>query len=251
MRFFLVCLGFFSVILGCAHSSHLTKSKSARFYFEKAISYKNKGDNIKALENLTKIRQEFFYSPYNQKALLLTADIYFDQEKYSQSAQTYDKYQQFYSEQKDYVLYQLGLSYKNRLPARAEHDLSMAEPALSAFEQLLALKEESPYKKKALTAKQEILNKKAERELKTALFFKTQAWYQAGLKRTQYFIQHYPKSPLFPKALLTAFELAQELNQQPMAEAFKKRLLEEYPQSPSAQSLSGNSFFFLMKQKIL
>ncbi|MCZ0931967.1 MAG: outer membrane protein assembly factor BamD [Oligoflexia bacterium] len=249
MRFFLLSVFFFLLIGGCAHNSKLKELKTAQFHFERASHYKEKGDNIKALENLTKIRQEFFYSPYNKRALLMTADIYFDQQKYQQSAQTYKKYQSLYSEKKDYVLYQLGLSYKNQLPRRAEHDLKFADPALRAFDQLLALREKSPYKKKALKALREILDKKAERELKTALFFKSQAWHQAGFKRIQYFIKHYPQSPLLPRALLTAFELAQKLNQNP--EKFKERLLKEYPQSPSAQSLGDNSFLSVIKQKIL
>ena len=236
--------------VSCTHNLTSKKIKSVEFYFEKATHYKERGDNIKALENLKKIRQKFFSSPYSQKALLMTADIYFDQEKYPQAAQTYKKYLQIYFKKRDYVLYQLGLSYKNQLPKRSEHDLSLAKPALKAFDQLLALNIKSSYKPKALNARQEVLDKKAERELKTILFFKTQGWYQAGFKRVRYFFKHYPKSPLMPRALLTAFELAQKLNKNP--EQFKKRLLKEYPQSSSTRSLNNNnSFLSLIKKKIL
>ena len=234
---------------GCVHNPKLKELKTAQFYFEKAENYKKKGDNIKALENLTTIRQEFFSSPYNKKALLMMADIYFERQQYQQSAQTYRKYQSLYSQKKDYVLYRLGLSYKNQLPRRSEHDLKFAKSALRVFDQLLALKDKSPYKKSALKARQEILDKKAERELKIALFFKSQAWYRASFKRVQYFIKHYPQSPLLPKALLTAFELAQKLDQNP--EKFKERLLKEFPQSPSAQNLGNNSFLSVIKRKIL
>ena len=247
MRFFIFSISFFSLLLNCAHNSK--KVQSAQSYFEKASRYKEKGNEIKALENLTKIRQGFFFSPYNKKALLMTADIYFDQKKYQQAAQTYKKYQQMHSQQKDYVLYQLGLSYKNQLPKRSEHDLSFAVPALKAFDQLLALKKKSPYKEKALKAKQEILNKKAERELKVALFFKTQGWHQASFNRIQHFIKRYPKSSFMPEALLTAFELAKKLNKNP--DKFKERLLKEYPQSPSAQAVNKKSLLFLIKQRIL
>ena len=246
-RIFLLTV--FSLLWACEHSSKSKEVKTAKFYFEKAQNYKKRKDNIKALESLTKIRQKFFFSPYNKKALLMTADIYFDQKKYQQAVQTYKKYQSRYSQKKDYVLYQLGLSYKNQLPERSEHDLALALPALEAFDQLLALKTQSPYKKKALKAKQEVLDKKAERELKVALFFKTQAWYQASFKRIKYFILFYPKSPLMPKALLTAVELAEKLNED--TEPFKRRLLEEYPQSSSAQNLEKKSFFSIIKQKVL
>ena len=249
MRFFTLFLCFLFFIGACNHNSKSKELKTAQFYFEKANHYKNRGDEIKALEYLSNIRKKFFYSSYSKKALLMTADIYFDQEKYQQAVQTYKKYKLFYSENQDYVLYQLGLSYKNQLPNRVEHDLSLTAPALSAFEQLIALKGDSTYKKKALKARQEILDKKAERELKIALFFKTQGWDKAGLKRIQYFIKHYPNSLLMPQALLAGFELAKKLNQNP--EEFKKRLLKKYPKSPEVKSLTNNSFLILMRKKLL
>ena len=247
MRFFTLFLCFLFFIGACNHNSKSKELKTAQFYFEKANQYKNRGDDVKALEYLFKLRKKFFYSSYGQKALLMTADIYFDQEKYQQAAQIYKKHKLFYSENQDYVLYQLGLSYTNQLPKRAEHDLSLTAPALLAFEQLIALKGDSAYKKKALKARQEILDKKAEREFKTALFFKTQGWNKAGLKRIQYFIKHYPNSSLMPQALLAGFELAQKLDQNP--EKFKNRLLKEYPKSPEVKSLTNNSFF--IRKKIL
>ena len=178
----------------------------------------------------------------------MTADIYFDQKKYKQSAQIYKKYQSRYSEKADYVLYQLGLSYKNQLPQRAEHDLSLAKPALRAFDRLLILKD-TPYKQKALKARQEIINKRAERELKIALFFKTKNWQKASFNRIKYFIKVYPKSPLMPKALLTGFELAEKLNKD--SEPFKQRLLKEYPQSSFTKKLGKSSFLSIIKEKTL
>lgn len=247
MRFFILFICFVSLIGACNHNSKSKESKSVKFYFEKASFYKNKGNEIKALEYLSKIRKKNFYSPYRKKALLMTADIYFEQEKYQQAVQAYKKRLLFSSENQAYVLYQLGLSYKKQLPKRAEHDLSLTAPALSTFEKVTALKGDSIYKKKALKAKQEILDKKAERELKTALFFKSQGWNEAGLKRIQYFIKHYPNNSLMPKALLAGFEMAQKLDQKP--EKFKERLLKEHPQSPEVKSLTKKSF--LNRKKLL
>ncbi|MCY4321064.1 MAG: tetratricopeptide repeat protein [Bdellovibrionaceae bacterium] len=246
----ILILSVFIFFTGCTHNLKTKEPKTAKFYFEKASQYKEKGNNAKALEKLTKIRQEFFSSSYNGQALLMMADIYFDQKKYKQASLTYTKYIKFYSDKKDYVLYQLGLSYKNQLPNRSEHDLSLTASALSAFNQLLALKEKSLYKKKAIKMRQEVLDKKAERELKIALFFKKQGWSQASFKRIQYFIKHYPKSPLMPKALLKAFELAKTLNKD--SNQFKARLLKEYPQSPFAKLLNKDpSFLSVIKEKIL
>lgn len=225
------------------------KTGSAKFYFNQAVYYKEKQNHIKSLEYLRKLRQEFFYSPYNEKALLMKADIYFAQKKFPQAVQSYEKYLDLYPhKQKDYALYQIGLSYKNQLPSRSEHDLSLSDPALKAFSLLLKLK--SPYRKKALRAKREILDQKASRELKTALFFKSQGWRSAGLKRIKYFIKHYPQSPLMPKALLTGFQLAHSLNSN--TAEFKSKLMTDYPHSPSARLLQKkHGFFSKIKQQFL
>lgn len=248
MPFLLV---FFLIWTGCA--SEQKKERSAKFYYDKAAYYKEKTNYLEALENLRNLRQKFFYSSYNEKALLMTADIYFAQRKFPQSVQSYKKYLGLYpKKQRDYVLYQMGLSYKNQLPGRAEHDLSLAEPALEAFSAILRLKSDSPYKKKAQEEKQKILNKKAERELKTALFFKSQGWNQAGLNRIRSCLKNYPNSPLKPKALFAGFQMAQTLKKDP--ESFKKRLLKNHPDSKETKALlkgDHSSFFSNWRQKLL
>ena len=240
------------LLSSCVHSPQLDKP-SAKFYFDKAIYYKEKGNDIKALENLRKLRQQFFYSLYNEKALLLTADIHFAQDRFPQAVKSYEKHLNFYpSNQKDYVLYQIGLSYKNQLPHRPEHDLSLAEPALKAFSTLLNLKSDSPYKLKAKIEKQKILDTKASKELKIALFYKKQGWNQAGFNRIQYFIKNHPTSPLMPQALLTGFQLANLLNIN--SEEFKKNLIKNYSDSQEAKSIykeKDSSFLNKWKQKLL
>ena len=249
MRFFLILFLFFT---SCVHKSK-KEENNPKSHYDEALQKKDRGSYIDALEILTELRKKFFYSRYNQKALLLTADIYFTQYKYPLAVESYKKHLNLYPDkQKDYVLYQLGLSYKNQLPHRAEHDLSLAEPALKAFDALLNLKTSSPYKEKAQKEKQEIEEKKASRELKAALFFKGQGWHKASLKRVQDFIKNYPKSRLLPKALLTGFQLAGLLNKNP--EEFKTHLIKSYPDSEEAKSLqekNTDSFFSQWKKKLL
>lgn len=250
MSFFLIV---FLTFTGCSLNSKQKKEHSPKFYFDKAVYYKKKTNYPLAFKNLTKLKQQFFYSSYNEKALLLTADIYFAQQKFPLAVQSYEKHLRLYPQkQKDYVLYQMGLSYKNQLPHRSDHDLSLAEPALQAFNKLLKLKPHSSYRKKAQSEKQKILDKQASRELKTAFFFKSQGWNKAGLKRIQHLIKVYPKSPLIPKALLTGFQLAQILNKD--TKEFKNQLIKNYPNSKETKTIlqkTKPSFVSTWKQKLL
>ena len=242
----------FFIFTGCAFHSK-KKELSPQAHFEKALTYKEKKDYVKALETLKELRKQFFYSPYSQKALLLTADIHFAKEDFSKAIPFYKKHLSLYSaKQKNYVLYHLGMAYKSQLPKRPEHDLSLAEPALKAFQTILDSKSPSPYKSKAQEAKQKIIEKKANKELKTALFFKQMGWNQAGLSRINYFIINYPKSPLLPKALFTGFQLASLLNKN--SDKFKQKLIKNHPHSKEAQSLktkSENSIFNRWRHRLL
>ena len=129
-------------LAGCVHNStNQNKSTSPKIYFDKAVQYNAKKSYVRALEQLRELRKYFFYSSYNQKAVLLTADIYFVQGKYSQAVKSYEKHFQLYPEEKkDYVLYRIGLSYKKQLPYRSDYDLSLSDSALKAFDKLLNLK---------------------------------------------------------------------------------------------------------------
>ena len=201
-----------------------------------------------ALEQLSKLRQEFFNSSYNQKALLMTADIYFNEKKYLQALKSYQKYQKLYPESKtDYILYQTALAYNNQLPKRAEQDLSFADLALTTLKPLIA--KPSPFQEKALKLEKELLNKKAEKDLKRVLFHKNQKQYSTGFKRVKDLLKNYPESSSESKALLTAFQLAEKLNED--SKVFKQKLLEKHPQSLEARLLTNPSFFQSLKNKIL
>lgn len=210
---------------------------SAQFYFDKALKYKKQESYVEALEQLSLLKKHFFYSSYNQKALLLSADIHFEKGDHKVAIRFYERHSKLYPDiQKDYVLYQMGLSFKRRLPTREDKDLSLAVPALKAFDRLLALKTPSPYKQKAREQKQEILNKLASRELKAVLFYKKIGRLRAGFIRVQQIIKDYPQSLLMPKVLFTAVELAGLLKEDP--EPFKKSLVKDYPDSEQAKQLN-------------
>ena len=246
-------LSVFVFFISCAHNKK-TEKASPKDYYEKALVYKKKGDYIRSLEQLRELRKKFFYSHYKQKALLLTGDIHFAQEKYPLAVKFYEKHLSLYpNERTDYVLYYIGLSYKKQLPSRDDQDLSKAEPAIKAFDALLNLKSASAnYKEKAFAEKQEVLDKKASKELKAALFYRSQGWSQAAFFRLEYFLKKYPKSPLQPKALLEAFELAELLSK--ASQPFKEKLMKNYPDSEEAKTFHKNrksSIFSKWRKKTL
>ena len=251
MKFFFVLLPL--LLPSCKHFSSDSKKQSASYYFERAKKYKEKQNYPEALNQLFSIRKGFFDSPYNQKALLMTADIQFEQEKYPQAITGYKKYQKLYgAADQAYVLYQMSLAYKNQLPKKADYDLSPANKALLKAGELLKLN--SSYQEKALKIKQEVLNKKLEKEVKTILFFEKLGWNEAGLKRAERLLSLHPNNYLEPKILLASVRLAEKSQQDPSA--FEKELLKKYPKSAYTKSLQkrvhqNKSFIKTIKEKIL
>ena len=228
-------LVFLPVFLANCVQTPKPEELSAKEHFEKALENKKNKNYAKSIENLTDLRRFFFYSPYNQKALLLTADVYFLDRQYEQAIESYKKHLNLYpNKDKDYVLYKIGLSYRNQMPRLSSYDLSQSQPALEALNHLLSM-EESQYKEKAVLIREEILNKQAEKQLNIALFYKKLRWNQTAFHRLNYVISNYPNSLIMPKAYLAAFQLAEVLNKNP--EKFKEKLLKKYPDSEEAKSV--------------
>ena len=247
MRYLSLFLFLFCVLPACQHSSK--QAKTAKHYFEQAKKYKKKRNYTEALKALFSVRKNFLESSYNQKALLMTADIHFEQKKYPQALKSYEKYTKIYgSTDRAYILYQMSLAYKNQLPSRPDYDLELVDKALSTIEELLSLN--SSYQSSALKLKQELLQKKQKKELKAILFFEKLDWYRAGLKRAKRFLARYPNSPFKAELLLASVRLAEKSEADPTP--FRKELLENHPESKETKLLlKPKSFLTKTIEKLL
>ena len=220
------------ILLSCSHTEKDTVP--AKTLYETALKQKEKKQYIQALETLTKLRKQFIYSPYSAQAQKLMADIYFEREDYTAATKEYKKLLKLYPKtDRDHALYQLGLAHLNRLPKTADRDISLGKKALKYFRELVQLKGQSPYKKKARERMKSLLALQAEKEFKIAVFYKRRGLKRASLKRLEHLFKKYPESPRIPQALLLASQIAEGGK----ALKFKNRLLKKFPDSPSAGAL--------------
>jgi len=250
MRFLSLILAFF-LLSACQHFDFFSKdkvTKTPQYHFEKAKRYKDKQNYSEALNQLFFIRKSFFDSSYQEKALLMTADIHFEQKKYPLAITRYTKHQTLYGKQA-YVLYKISMAYKKQLPKRSDHDLSLTHKALSSLEELLSLN--SSYQAEALNMKKEILNKKREKEFKSILFFEKLGWNKAGLKRAERLLSLNPSPKLKPQILLASIRMAEKSGQD--SSLFQKELLEKHPEEAKSleRFLKKPAFFEQLKRKIL
>ena len=200
-------------------------SKPVELY-EKALSQKKKKNYPKALEFLNQMREQFPYSSFNSKARLLIGDIYFLDEKYAVSAEAYKRFRLIHPQtKKDYVLNQLGLCHLRQLPPSPDRDISKADTALMYFKELLHFPKNNSYRKEAEKHIAFLQDLKAKKEFIIASFYIKRGWKEAALHRLNHVIQNYPKSSIAPKALLSAYSLAKNLQKGP----YKNRLKTNIP----------------------
>ena len=246
----LIC---FLLLSSCSHFSlgarGSVKKGSAKFHFKKANFYKNKRHYQRALSHIQELRRQHPYSEYSDKVFILSGDIYFKQKKYKEAMLSYEKHLTFYPiVRRDYVLYQLGLSYKNQLPRRAVNDLSLSEEALEYF----ALIEDPEFKKKAQKQKGLIEERRAEKALRACEFFRKIGFKKIALKRVKDFKKRFPGSQFLSQALKIGYEMAYDLKQD--TSSFKDEILKNHPKSEAAkfvENYNGPTFFQKFKEKVL
>lgn len=231
-RLFIPCiwlsfLGCLFLSWGCS-SIKEKKSPTPGELYEKALSLKKKKNYPKALEVLTRMREQFPYSSYNPSARLLLGDIYFMEKKYTVSAEIYKKFRLIHPQtKKDYVLNQLGLCYLRQLPSSPDRDISKADTALIYFKELLNLPKKNPYRQEAEKHIAFLKDLKAKKEFITASFYIKRGWEEAALNRLNHVIQTYPESSINSKALLSAYNLAKKLKKS--TESYKSKLESNFP----------------------
>ena len=235
MKFFIL----FIFILSFSHCKQTEKKSGsyAKTYYNQAVAQKNKKNYSSALEELDLLSETKSYSKYNSLAKLLRADIYYAQRKYSEALVAYKEIQiLFPTLQTNKVLFSLGLCHLKKVPSRADTDLSEADEALVYFKKVLQSSiKKNPYSKKAKENIHFLMNLKAEKELKIALFYQKRKQNKVAFSRLQSLLKDYPKSSSVAKALLESYVLAKKLKKS--SKKFKGRLLKEFPKSKETQKV--------------
>ena len=234
MKFFII----FIFILSFSYCKQTEKEKvsSTKTYYDQAVAQKKSKNYESALAKLDQLDKTKSYSKYNSLSKLLRADIYYAQRKYPEALAIYKEIQiLFPTFQRNKILFKLGLCHLKKVPSRADTDLSEADKALAYFKKVTQSSGKNSYSKKAQENIYFLINLKAEKELKTALFYQKRKQNKVAFSRLQRLLKEYPKSSSAAKALLESYVLAKKLKKS--SKTFKRRLLKEFPKSKEAQKV--------------
>jgi outer membrane protein assembly factor BamD len=164
-----------------------TGSSEAEILYKEAISFKNDGHYLAAIEKLNQIRSKHPYSYFAIHAELLNADILFLQENFVEAAAAYLLFKNVHPKYDNlpYVVYKIAESYYYQLPPTFDRDLSGADEAIKFYKDLIENYPDSVFVNEAKDKIKECYSLLARKEQYIADFYYKTGEYSAA--RYRYF----------------------------------------------------------------
>lgn len=174
--FSLIC-----IVCSCGTRKPTGKTAAENLYRD-ALDFKKSGRFLLALEKINALKSQYPYSYFATPAELLQADIFFEQENYTEAAAAYILFRDFHPKHKqiEYVLFKISDSFYNQLPSTFDRDLA---PTLEVIRYSSELLRKFPNSKYVAKAKENI--EKCEEMLR---------------KKDQYIADFYYKTGVFDSA---------------------------------------------------
>jgi outer membrane protein assembly factor BamD len=231
--FAVLCLFISGLILASCSSGPESKENDPEHQFKIASDYDKDERYEEAIRRYQEIKNKFPYSKYALLSELAVADAYFKQESYPEAQVAYSNFKEMHPKHAriDYVIYQIGLSYYNQLPTTADRDLSLANQALSNFDDLLNHYPNSENNKDAQEKKLKTQKLLAEKEIYIADFYFKKSQWLSAMTRYEAELKKYPGQGLEAKALARAALCAARLENMEHARALLADLKTRFPDS--------------------
>lgn len=187
------------------------------------------------------VKAKYPFSSVSAKADLRLSDIKFEQGRYVEAAEGYEKFAKDHpsSDQLDLALYRAGLSHYKASPSdfilfppAYEKDMRETEKARDALREYVKARPGSPYladAQKALTQAEELL---AKRELYVGDFYFKRDDYPGAAARYKSLVEGYPATPQAGPAQLKLAEAYIRMKETFQARQALQRLIAQRPDGP-------------------
>jgi outer membrane protein assembly factor BamD len=178
---------YFFLIFALVHCSTTDKkdSETPEAIFAKAQELEKEDRLEEAIKKYNDVKNKFPYSKLASQAELAIADTYFKQESFPEAQASYVTFRELHPKhpQIAYVIYRIGLSVFNQLPETIDRDLSLANQAITIFEEVIKNYSTSEYIPGAQKKKDICLKMLAEKEVYIANFYFKKGHYETANKR--------------------------------------------------------------------
>lgn len=175
-------------------------------------------------------------------AQLLTGEAYFNQKQYLTAASEFLRLAQDRPAGRlaDLARYRACESYYELSP-RPELDQEFTEQAINECRAVALLYPGSPYAELAVQRVAELTNKIARKYYLNGVYYFRRKAYDSAIVYLEYMLEMFRGSAVEPEALLKLYEAYVKLGYTDEADQTRDRLLRDYPDSPEARELRGNS----------
>ncbi len=232
----LALLGFFMHLAAwglVSCSSDEKQSDTAEGAFALAQEYDKDERYEESIRRYNEVKNKFPYSKFATQAELAVADVYYKQESFAEAQVAYQNFKELHPKhaQIDYVTFRLAMSYFMQLPGTIDRDLTLAQSAITAFDEMINQYPNSTYLAEAKEKRAESIKKLAEKEEYIADFYFKKAIYDSALARYEGLYRTYPGIGFDAKALSRAAISAQRTGDLERAKRHLATLKRNFPGS--------------------
>ena len=187
---------------------------------------------MRALDNFTKLRSDYPFSPLLTDVELKIADAYYLNQQYPEAINAFKEFQSMHPahEQMPFVILRLGQAHFDQF-SNTERDQKNTEIAKSYFETVLTTYPKSPQAAEAQQKLAKCVEYLAEHEFNIAQFYYQQEKYAAARDRFEEIVRKYKDTPTAVKSLFYLGESYQKEKNAPRAALAYEALIQHYPQS--------------------
>lgn len=203
-------------------------------YAEGVRNFKDKR-YVRAIDNFSKIRSDYPFSPVLTEVELKIADAYYLNEQYPEAINAFKEFQTMHptNEQDPFVTLRLGQAYFKQVTT-TDRDQKNTEIAKSYFESVVTKYPKSPQAAQAREKLAKCLEYLAEHDFNVAYFYYQQQKYPAARDRLEEIVRKYKDTPTAVKSLFYLGESYRHEKNAVRAALAYEALIEHYPQSQLA-----------------
>jgi outer membrane protein assembly factor BamD len=232
------------VLLGAIVISWAGCSSARRFdptpegEFEQAYYYYEKSDFTKAIEFFKQVIYKYPGSELVEQARYYLADSYFQNEDHILAANEFELLNREFPQGQfaDVALFKAGLSYA-AMSRRPERDQTETRKAMDTFQTLLTKYPNTEYADTVRAHVDQMKDKLARKELKTALFYFDREIYESSIIYLKSVISNYPESTVMPQTLYHLCKASRVMGYPDDAEDALAWLCRDFPDSDEAREL--------------
>ena len=246
-KLMLLCLGCALSAAGCSSiplpsmpslswsSSSSKVDPTAEALFDEGMRYFKDKRYARAIDNFSKIKSDYPFSPLLLKTELQLADAYYLNQQYPEAINAFKEFESMHptNENMPFVIYRLGQSYFDQFTS-TDRDQKNTEIAKGYFEAVLVKYPKSPHAADAREKLAKCNGYLADHNFNIAQFYFQQEKYPAARDRFEEIVRRYRGTPAAAKSLFFLGESYRKERNNVKAALAYEALIQHYPDNPFA-----------------